>query len=96
MRRPHVRHRCQVFCLTELSAHEHDAVVEVTYTLPNASLTVTLMSSWIPAPTTTPELDPATLSAMSPAEESDVLLSPVYVEGEEPKPGLDGTPVRCK
>ncbi len=32
---------------------------------------------------------------LSPAEDSDVLLSPT-VEGPEPRPGLDGTPVRCE
>lgn len=49
------------------------------------------------APGTEPDehdLSP-TSPVVSPAEDSDVNTSPHIVDGPEPKPGLDGTPVRC-
>lgn len=50
----------------------------------------------LPTPDTEPdehELSP-TSPVVSPAEESDANLTP-HIEGPEPKPGLDGKPVRC-
>ena len=50
----------------------------------------------LPTPDTEPdehELSP-TSPVVSPAEDSDANLTP-HVEGPEPKPGLDGKPVRC-
>lgn len=37
-----------------------------------------------------------TSPVVSPGEESDVLYTPSLAEEPEPKPGLDGKPVRCK
>ncbi|KAG5352164.1 hypothetical protein C0989_003469 [Termitomyces sp. Mn162] len=36
------------------------------------------------------------LSAASPAEDSDAMLSPVAEPEPEPSPGLGGVPVRCE
>jgi len=43
---------------------------------------------------TSPKEDNPDLSIMSPADDSDTILSPVAEP--EPNPGLDGMPVRCE